>query len=181
MANDAQRFKLPQPPHRVSRPAAKFVGLLLLAAFPALAIIEGKDLMLLLPASMMPPVVWAAYLCFAEVRYVEVSRGRLRIIYRLRRRTIPFKDITAWERLGKPSAASLYGPGFSLHAVREQMSRQHGPLDVIATTITDFILIRVRGKPSLLVGPDDADGFVRAIESAGITRAKAVPQPPPNA
>jgi hypothetical protein len=136
-------------------------------AFPVITIIEGGELLILLPLGLMPPLVWGCYLLFGQVRRLEIDSRDLKIVYRLRRRKVALEEIAGWERIAKPSATSLYAASFSLHALKQHLAKELGPLEVIAAGITDFLLIRLRSRrPSLLVGPDDLDAFEQALREA---------------
>jgi len=121
---------------------------------------------MLMPFGALPLIVWAAYLGFAEARRLEVAPGRLSIVYRLRRRTVSLGKLAGIERVEKSSMAGLYGPSFSTHALQREMSRRHGPLEVIATGPSDMVLIRFEGRRALLVGPADVEGFEHALRAA---------------
>ena len=159
----------PTPGRRIGRLAA-VGGFLLLIAFPVIAIIEGEGLLLLLPVGLLPLLVWLAWLWFGQIRYLEVSPGKLKIVYRLRRRVVSLDRVAGCERIDKPSASFLYGPVFSLRALKEELAKELGPLEVIATGMADFLLIRFRGnRPSLLVGVSDPEGLERALQEAAET------------
>ena len=77
----------------------------------------------LVPFASVLPIAWLAHWGLMELRRFELDRDGLSIVYRLWRRRVPFKKITAWRRVPAPELADMHRLSFSRRRFARELGR----------------------------------------------------------
>ena len=117
----------------------------------------------LVPFASVLPIAWLAHWGLMELRRFELDRDGLSIVYRLWRRRVPFKKITAWRRVPAPDLADMHRLSFSRRHFARELGERFEDADIYVTGIGDLILVELSGGRRLLLGPAKIDRFEQVL------------------
>ena len=122
----------------------------------------------LLPGGLAGLIYLLVWLTFRPT-YFELSQQGLRIVWPVRRLTIPFTEVAGVERLSRQEFRARYGwelrvgagglwGGFGLLVTRR------GTLRFYVSRLDGFVLVHRRTGRSLLITPSDPESFARTLD-----------------
>jgi hypothetical protein len=149
-----------------------YVFLAMPVAFVAFGTRDGPGSAVLSLTGMALALLWLVIWVYSRPTRFELGADELKIVWPVRRRSIPLSDIVMAESIPVPEFKKRYG-----HAMRIGVggmwgvfgwlwSRRSGFMDVYASRIDEWVVIERRSGRLLLISPDRASEFLAALDDA---------------